>query len=389
MARIDAVDVFRPKVQIQGTCSDEFAPVRAVFAHNLETGQDIGASVAVFVEGQPVVDLWGGYFDGTYTRPFGRHTIVQGYSSTKTVTALCALVLADRGELDLEATVAKYWPEFGAEGKRDIRVRQLLGHTAGLCGWDVPMTFRDLYDWEKSTSLLARQAPLWSPGRISGYHGYTQGHLVGEVVRRITGKTIGRFLSEGIAAPLGVSEDYYIGTPEAADSRVSLLIQGAPDDCPNGSRFHDLSLYNPHPTPRDTWAVDWRRAELPAMNGHGNARGIATLQSVLAHGGANGVRMMSDPGRLRVLEQQSDGPDLVIGVPCRWGMGFSLEMMLFPGVPTEARAAFWAGNGGSLSFIDLDARMAIGYVPNRWISGPFEQYRSGSIVRAAYQALRG
>jgi hypothetical protein len=123
------------------------------------------------------------------------------------------------------------------------------------------------------------------------------------------------------------------------------------------------------------------------MNGHGNARGIATMQSLLANGGANGVQLMSDAGRQRVLEQQSDGVDLVIGVPCRWGMGFSLEMLLFPGVPSGARAAWWAGNGGSLSFIDLDARMAIGYVPNRWISGPFEQVRSGSVVRAAYQAL--
>jgi len=124
------------------------------------------------------------------------------------------------------------------------------------------------------------------------------------------------------------------------------------------------------------------------MNGHGNARGIAMLQSVLASGGANGVRLMSDAGRERVLEQQSAGPDLVVGVPCRWGMGFSLEMAMFPGTPPEARTAWWAGNGGSLSFIDLDARMAIGYVPNRWITGPFEQHRSGNIVQAAYQALQ-
>jgi CubicO group peptidase (beta-lactamase class C family) len=335
------------------------------------------------------VDLWGGYFDGTYTRPFGPDTLVQGYSSTKTVAALCMLVLADRGGVDLDAPVARYWPEFAAEGKDGILIRQVLGHTSALCGWDVPMTFQDLYDWEKSTTLLARQAPLWTPGRTSGYHGYTQGHLIGEVIRRVTGKTLGQFLSEDIAGPLGVAQDYYIGTPEAADSRVSLLIQGAPDDRANGNRLHDLSLYNPHPTPRDTWAVEWRRAELPAMNGHGNARGLATLQSVLASGGANGVSLMSDAERHRVLEQQSDGDDLVIGVPCRWAMGFSLELMLYPGVPPGTRAAWWAGNGGSLSFIDLDARMAIGYVSNRWISGPFEQVRSGNIVRAAYQALAG
>jgi CubicO group peptidase (beta-lactamase class C family) len=210
---------------------------------------------------------------------------------------------------------------------------------------------------------------------------------VGEVVRRVTGRTIGRFLSEEIAGPLGVAEDYYIGTPEEADSRVSLLIQGAPNDEPNGHRLHDLSLYNPHPTPHDTWAVEWRRAELPAMNGHGNARGIATIQSILASGGAHGVRIMSDAGRERVLEQQSDGADLVIGVPCRWGMGYSLDRLLFPDVPDGARVAWWAGNGGSLSFVDLDARMAIGFVPNRWISGRHEQDRSGNIVRAAYRAL--
>jgi CubicO group peptidase (beta-lactamase class C family) len=381
------VVVLPPKVAINGTCSDRFAPVREAFAHNLETGQDIGASVAVFVDGEPVVDLWGGHFDSTYTRPFERHSIAQGYSATKTITALCALVLADRGEIDLDAPVATYWPEFAAEGKGAIVVRQLLGHTAALCGWDVPMTFRDLYDWEKSTTLLARQALMWTPGRTSGYHGYTQGQLVGEVVRRVTGRTIGRFLSEEIAGPLGVAEDYYIGTPEEADSRVSLLIQGAPNDEPNGHRLHDLSLYNPHPTPHDTWAVEWRRAELPAMNGHGNARGIATIQSILASGGAHGVRIMSDAGRERVLEQQSDGADLVIGVPCRWGMGYSLDRLLFPDVPDGARVAWWAGNGGSLSFVDLDARMAIGFVPNRWISGRHEQDRSGNIVRAAYRAL--
>jgi CubicO group peptidase (beta-lactamase class C family) len=244
-----------------------------------------------------------------------------------------------------------------------------------------------LYDWEKSTTLLARQAPMWKPGLTSGYHAYTQGHLIGEVVRRVTGKTIGRFLAEEITAPLGVADDYYIGVPEQADPRVSLLIQGAALDQPNGNRLYDLSLYNPRVTPQITWAVEWRRAELPAMNGHGNARGLATLHSILASGEANGIRLMSDAGRMRVLEQQSDGADLVIGVPCRWAMGFALDMLLFPGVPAGARAAWWGGNGGSLSFIDLDRRMAIGFVPNRWMAGAYEQHRSANIVRAVYQSL--
>jgi len=387
MRAMENIDVLPSKVSVQGACAAGWGAVRDAFAHNLDTGQDVGAAVAIFVDGEPVVDLWGGHFDGTYTRSFDRDTIVQGYSSTKTITALCALVLADRGGIDLDAPVAKYWPEFAAEGKAEIVVRQLLGHTSGLCGWSEPMTFQGLYDLERSSALLARQAPLWTPGRTSGYHGYTQGHLVSEVIRRVTGKTLGRFLADELAGPLGVGDLYYIGTPAEADPRVSLLIQGAPQDRANGQRLHDLALYNPHPTPQDTWTVEWRRAELGAMNGHGNARGLATLHSVLASGVVRGKRWMSDAGRQRVLEQQSDGVDLVIGFPCRWGMGLSLETSFLPGAPAGARAAWWAGNGGSLAFVDLDARMSFGFTPNRWISGLHEQDRSRNLVRAAYASL--
>lgn len=388
MKGIENVAVFHSKVEVKGKCDERFIPVMDAFKNNLDTGQDVGATVAIFIDGEPVVDLWGGYFDATYTRPYERNTLVQSYSSTKTITALCALYLADKGEIDLDSPVIKYWPEFAAEGKSEIMVKQLLGHTSGLCGWTEPMTFQDLYDWEKSTTLLAKQAPLWKPGRTSGYHGYTQGFLVGEIIRRVTGKTMGKFLTEDIAGPLGVADDYHIGTPSEFDNRVSLLIQGAPNDFANGNRFHDLALYNPHPTPPDTWAIEWRRAELGAMNGHGCASALAALISILASGGANGVQMMSEAGRSRVLEQQSDGPDLVIGVPCKWSMGFSLETVYFPGVPQEARACWWAGNGGSMSYIDLDSRMSIGYSPNRWISGPHEQTRSRNIIYAAYACLK-
>jgi CubicO group peptidase (beta-lactamase class C family) len=145
--------------EIHGSCDDSFAPVKEAFAGNLNTGKDIGASVALFIDGQPVVDLWGGYFDGTYTRPWERDTIVQTFSTTKTMTALCALLLADRGEIDLHAPVAKYWPEFAAEGKSTIEVRHVLGHTSGVPGWTEPISVNDLYDTVRSTEMLARQAP--------------------------------------------------------------------------------------------------------------------------------------------------------------------------------------------------------------------------------------
>ena len=165
---------------IEGSWDSEFEGVAEVMVRSLESGADVGASAAVFIEGEPVVDICGGYFDEARTRPWTRDTIVNNFSTTKTMTALCALILADRGELDLYAPVAKYWPEFAAEGKERIEVRHLLGHTSGLAGWTEKMTFEDLYDLEKSTSLLARQAPWWKPGTASGYHTITFGHLIGE-----------------------------------------------------------------------------------------------------------------------------------------------------------------------------------------------------------------
>jgi CubicO group peptidase (beta-lactamase class C family) len=372
--------------EVQGFCRDDFTPVREAFEANLDCGADIGASAAVFVDGEPVVDIWGGYFDATYTRPWQRDTIVQTFSSTKTMTGLCALLLADRGELDLYAPVAKYWPEFAAAGKQDIQIRHLLGHTSGLAGWTEVMTLPDIYDFEKAATALARQEPWWEPGTAGGYHGFTQGHLVGEVIRRVTGKLLGQFFADEIAGPLGA--EYYIGTGPEHDHQVSLVIQGHPVDLPTGTHFYNRALFNPRATPQDTWTIPWRRADLGALNGHGNARGIATAQSVLAAGGANGVRLMSEAGRMRVLDQQSDGIDLVLsamGAPIRWGMGYCLNAEYANA--SGSRVAWWGGNGGSVSFVDLDARMAIGYAQNRWISGPFERERFKAIIGAAYESM--
>jgi len=376
-------DDYAPVTPIFGKCADRFIAVRDAFAKNLDTGQDIGASVAVFIDGEPVVDLWGGYFDATYTRAWPRDTIVQTFSTTKTMTALCALLLADRGELDLNAPVVKYWPEFATEGKAAIEVRQLLGYTSGLAGWTEAVSLNDIYDWEKSTTLLAKQAPWWKPGTAAGYHNYTIGHLVGEVVRRITGKSLGTFFAEEIAGPLGA--EYHIGTGPEHDHRVSLLIQGSPDD-PKGNKFYERALLNPRVSPQVTWSLPWRRAEVGGANGHGNARGIATVQSVLAAGGAFGKRLMSEVGRERVLEQQANGLDVVLGLPLRWGMGYSLNAEIVPGA-SGSRAAFWAGNGGSMSWVDLDHRLSFGFAPNRWITGPHELDRSVSILKAVYQCL--
>lgn len=370
--------------EINGKCDEKFARVSELLNYSLDCGDDIGASVAVFIEGEPVVDIWGGYFDGTFTRKWERDTIICTHSTTKTMTGMAALILADRGELDLNAPVAKYWKEFARNGKENILVRHLLGHTSGLAGWTEDVTWNDVYDLEKSSDLLAKQAPWWEPGTASGYHGVTQGHLVSRVIQRITGKTLGQFFADEIATPLGA--DYHIGTPAECDHRVAPFVQAIPEVGLSGNPMLDRIAYNPNLSPITSSSVPWRRAEIGAANGHGNARAVATIHSGLVNEKVNGVNLLSEAGRLRVLEEQSNGIDLLLDVPVRWGMGFCLESPLFAN-ELGHRLAYWGGNGGSLGYTDFDERMNISFVMNRWIEGPFEYARQQRIVKTVYECL--
>ncbi|MGI8333021.1 serine hydrolase domain-containing protein [Actinomadura scrupuli] len=350
--------------QIQGECDDRFGQVGEVLAASLDK-DDVGASAAVFVDGEPVVDIWGGYADAARTVPWERDTITNVWSTTKTMTALCALVLADRGELDLAAPVATYWPEFAAAGKEAVLVRHLLGHTAGLPSWDGPMTVEDLYDWTAATSRLAAQAPLWEPGTEAGYHSVTQGFLVGEVVRRVTGRSIGTFFAEDIAGPLGA--DFHIGLSAEHDHRVAPIIAAPQGDKPDGFLVGAS----------DANTLAWRRAEIPAINGFGNARSVAAVQSVLSCGGAvRGVRLLSEAGCERVFEEQFRGVDRIIGMQSRYGLGYRIEN----------HTCSWGGWGGSLVLTDFDHRMTVSYVMNQvlWDEG-YE--RALDIVMAAYDAI--
>jgi CubicO group peptidase (beta-lactamase class C family) len=371
--------------EISGTCAERFEAVRAAFADNLDSGRDVGACAAVYLEGELVVDLWGGYLDAEKTKPWEKDTIINVWSTTKTMTNLCALILADRGELDLGAPVSDYWPEFAAAAKEDIEVRHLLAHTSGLSGWEEPLSLADLYDWEKATSLLAVQAPWWEPGTASGYHAVTQGYLVGEVVRRVSGKSIGRFFAEEVASPAGA--DFFIGTPPEADDRVALVIppETLPTESDMPSDVAVRTFSNPRLEAASSWEVDWRRAEIPAAGGHGNARSVGAVHSIIACGGeARGARLMSPAGCERIFEEQSNGPDLVLGVPIRFGMGFGLSGEMMPAGP---RTYFWGGWGGSLVVTDLDSKLTVAYVMNRMESGLVGDLRGAAIVLAAAGAL--
>jgi CubicO group peptidase (beta-lactamase class C family) len=371
---------------IQGTYDERYAKVAEVLAEKLEAGLDVGASVAVYLDGEPVVDVWGGHADEARTVPWERDTITNVFSTTKTMTALCALVLADRGELDFHAPVARYWPEFKAAGKESIEVRHLLGHTAGLAGWTEPLAPEDLADWEKCTTLLAAQAPWWEERSQSGYHAVTQGYLVGEVVRRISGVSLGTFFHEQVAAPLGA--DFHIGLSEQHDARVARLIPPPPaatvSELSAASELALRALTNPAISGETTWETWWRRAEIPAANGHGNARSVAAVQSLLAcRGTARGVRLLSGAGADVVFEEQANGPDLVLDMPIRFGMGYGLSNEFMPIGP---RACFWGGYGGSLCYIDQDARLCVTYVMNRMAASLVGDTRGIDLVLAAATA---
>jgi CubicO group peptidase (beta-lactamase class C family) len=353
---------------LDGRCSARFEPLRELFAAKIQSGEELGASLALNIDGEMVVDLWGGWVDEARTVPWGENTIANVFSTTKTMTALAALVLADRGELDLDATVAKYWPEFGANGKAEIKVRHLLSHTSGVSGWEQPITLEDLYDWDKSTALLATQAPWWEPGTASGYHALTYGHLIGEVIRRITGLRLGEFFATHVAGPLRA--DFHIGVPPSEFHRVTKVV-------PPAAASSDAPAFDPMQLDRSSvafktwtnpamgldyhWTERWRRADVGAANGHGNARSTARLQSALAYGGeADGIRLLSPKTIDRVFDVQSDGIDLVLGTPFKFGIGYSLSQ--------EGRICAWGGTGGSTVIIDVDRRITFAYVMNKMAS---------------------
>ena len=378
--------------EVHGQCDQRFAAMREILSSNIDSGADVGASAAVVLDGELVVDIWGGHTDESRTTTWDRDTITNVWSSTKTQMALCALMLADRGQLDLDAPVATYWPEFAQQGKEGVLVRHLLSHTSGVSGWNQPVQVSDLYDWEKSTSMLAAQAPWWEPGTASGYHALNQGHLVGEVIRRVTGKKLGEFFRTEVAEPLGV--DFHIGLPASEFGRVSNVIPPPPLPVDFAALDPEMvavkTFTGPAPGAEASWTPEWRAADIGAANGHGNARSIAIAQSAISNGGvANGVRLLSQATIDRIFEVQADGIDQVLMVPIRFGIGYGLSTETMPFIPVGRRVCAWGGWGGSVVVNDLDRHMTFAYVMNRMEGGLVGDFRGSALVEAAFAATGG
>ena len=381
---------------LEGHCDPRFAAVREAFAENFRARGELGAAVTVTLDGETVVDLWGGWADAARTRPWERETLVNVWSTSKGPTALCAHILADRGLLDFDAPVAAYWPEFAAGGKESVLVRHLLSHRAGLAGLREPHTPAQLYDWELTVNRLAEQEPWWEPGSRSGYHALTYGFLVGEVVRRVSGLLPGAFLEREVTGPLGI--DFTIGLPEKeADRAAELVHPPAAETSEQAAVFAQLApvalaaLANPLVGAAEANTPEWRAAEIPAANGHATARAVAALYGVFAGRGTYGGRqVLSTEAAERVREGQGGCRDLVLGAgfehETEVGLGLWLSGSNGSYGPNP-RAFGHDGFGGSCGLADPEAGVSLGYVMNRMGPHIADDPRKMALIDALYSAL--
>jgi CubicO group peptidase (beta-lactamase class C family) len=377
-----------------GSCDAAFASVRDAFAQNFAEGLEVGASLSVSVAGRNVVDVWGGHLDAARSRPWERDTLVCVFSCTKGVAAIAVMWAVARGLVDLDAPVASVWPEFAAEGKGDMPVRWLLTHEAALPAIGQRMPLGSLSDWNAMTSALAAQAPWWEPGTAHGYHGVTFGHLVGEVMRRATGRDIGALISNELASPLGV--DLCMPLPAALDARTADLVVDMSREGTFFDRWDPKTSLGPKAfgnppdcnDPAHCMTDTFRRAVIPAANMHANGRALDCLYSVLACGGRVDAldlapsSLVEEFGRAHVR-----GEDRVMELPTAFGLGFEhtiAEWQFGPGARTYGHN----GSGGSLGIVDPDAGISLGYAMNRLWWGPDRtDPRWGPILDALYAAL--
>lgn len=375
--------------ELNGTISSTFESVRDAVEDQLRSGAEVGLSLVVDVDGQQVVDLWGGHRDAARTQPWQRDTITNVWSITKTVTSLAALLLVDSGELDVYAPVARYWPEFAANGKQHLEVRHLLSHTSGVSGLDHPARLEDLYDVRAAAARMASQRPWWEPGTASGYHVLNYGHLVGELVYRLTGLPLRDFVHQYIVQPLGA--DFQIGLRDADVERVADVIAPTLDFDPS-ALDHDTAAYRTFTGPSFSAGAAntpaWRAADLGAANGHGNALAVAEILAPIARAGASAHGQLLKPDTVGLIfDEQSNGADLVNGLHLRWGIGYALpDRRTLSWIP-DGRIAFWGGWGGSMAIMDLDRRMTISYVMNNMGADILGSQRAAAYTTAIYRAL--
>ncbi|HTL86544.1 MAG TPA: serine hydrolase domain-containing protein [Acidimicrobiia bacterium] len=385
---------------VHGSVAPGFEAVRAAFEDNFTQGREVGAAFSAYHRGKKVVDVWGGMADPEAGRTWDEHTIAIVFSTTKGITAMCANKLAQEGALDVDAPVAKYWPEFAAEGKQDIPVSYLLSHQAGLAWVEGTYSEQDAFTWDVVVDALARQAPHYTPGSEHGYHATTYGWLVGEVIRRITGKSVGAYFREAIGEPLGV--DFWIGLPESEEARVAPMVGGLADPAltenPDVRALMEQfmgpetalgrALFAPggalsSPGVWNTRAL--HAAEIPAANGIGEARGIARMYASCI-GEVDGFRLLTDDQLKQATTQLTKGPNkILLDLDIQFGLGFMLRS---PFIPLGGPRSFGHfGAGGSVGWADPDSELAFGYVMNKMDMGLAGDIRTSNLINACLEAV--
>jgi len=375
---------------VHGSVASGLEAVRDAFAANFaRTGDyaEVGAALCVYRRGEKVVDLWGGHADAARSRPWTADTLVNVWSTTKTATAVAVARCVDAGLFAYDQRVADVWPEFAAAGKGAITIAQVMSHQAGLPGFVEPTTLDDFYAWDRVAGRLAAQAPVFDPGTLNSYHAATYGFLAGEIVRRASGRTLGTLLREDVAGPLGA--DFHIGLPASEDARVAELLPADKpavvplDQLPLAVR---LGLSNPEQDPARVNTRTWRAAELPALNGHASARGVARLCAALAEGGTlDGVQVLSPTTLAQMTAIAADREDLLLGFNPQWAMGVAHNLIGVYG--PNPRTFGHSGWGGSFGCADPDARVAIGYVLNHMGPELVGDPRGKSLADAVFAAL--
>lgn len=396
--------------ELQGLCDSRFERVREALTQGIDSGEEVGVSLCVSVEGENVIDLWGGWRDKEHSAEWTEDTIAAIFSASKTVTSLAVLMLVDRGQIDLHAPVAKYWPEFAQNGKDKVLVRHLLSHTAGLPAWEPPFSMAEAMDVQASTARLAAQAPWWEPGTRGSYHASSFGHLNGELVRRVTGITLSQFIAREITGPLNAS--FYLGlTDPATLARVATIYPapekpvGKPSDTPtssadgltvereisartrlgsfSGMKRDPLQLFN---------SPEWRSTEFGGSSGHANAAGLGRILEALSLGGVSrGVRLLSPEVIDLIFQEQASGIDSYYMRPIRWGIGYALGSEVdnsrgpLPFLRPGNKTCFWYGSGGSLAIADVERRITYTYVMNQCQSG--RNSLNGAYYKMFYDCL--
>ena len=375
-------------MEIHGECDPQFSKVKETFEKLYQEDREIGSCFAVYKDGNPLVNLWGGFQDKDKTKPWQKDNLVTVYSTTKGVAAFCIALAMEKGLLKYEERVSTYWPEFSNNGKEDITIGMLMSHQAGICSPET-RNVEDYYNQSLMAENLAGMTPIWEPGTASGYHSMTFGWLTSELILRVTGKSLGTFFREEVGDQHEI--DFFIGLPESEDHRVAELV---PFDIvrSENSEQQQVELTDAQKSQRNSAGTldiqntkAWRQAEIPSANGQGNAGGLAKLYSLIVPED-NSLKLLKDDTVNQMTTMQIEGRDLVLAVQVRWGVGFILNKHKIIYGPVEG-AFGHSGYGGSCAFGDPENKIGVSYVMNRMLDNFNADGRSIELINATYDCL--